>query len=142
MHPATQCVEASSSTLILEEWPQWSGAAPPRILQTELPPVVLKIPEERPQIFLGKPTCVAQAQTTGRLTRSKTFTTSRTHGIPLLDLVLFSGILNLSIPAKISHAVRSAPPVRPRVASHSKRYLCCHFATSARPHKLPINESS
>ena len=41
-----------------------------------------KQPQSTRKIFLGKLKCVAQAQTTGRLTRSKTFAKSRTIAAP------------------------------------------------------------
>ena len=69
------------------------------------------------KIFLKTLKCVAQAHTTGKLTRSKNFRQVQHQCYRSL---------NLSIPSKVSHTMRSAS-FRPSVASQSTRYFCCHL---------------
>ena len=95
-----------------------------------------KYPQSTRKIFLGKLTCVAQAHTTGRLTRSNAFARSRTRATAATTSspALY---LNLSIPIRTSQTVRWAPPFRPSVASQSTRYFSCHFATSGALKRFP-----
>ena len=58
-----------------------------------------KYPHSR-NIFLGKLKCVAQAQTTGRLIRSKAFAESKTRALQLFDLFLLPDICTSPSPTR------------------------------------------
>ena len=81
-------------------------------------------------IFLEKLKCVAQAYTTGRLTRSNAFARSSTKATAPTSSSS-APYLNLSISIKIfaklsAELLHVGHPWRPNQC----RYFCCHFATS------------
>ena len=123
-HPATLFAEASNS--IFDGMPRWSAAALPRILRVALASDARSTREALARSFLGKLTCLAQAHTTRRLTRSKAFARSRTKATSPKSSS-HARYFNLSTFPKLSaeflHFAHGE-------ASHSIRYLCCHFATS------------
>ena len=122
----------------------WSGSATHPSNCTRL--WCSKQPRSTRNIFLGELRCVAQAHTTGRVTRSKAFARSNTKATAPKSSFP-ARYLNLSISTGIPKTVRGAPPFLPSVASpHSfpppyqrrherSRSLTCNILRAQEKHR-------
>ena len=98
----------------------WRGFATPFKLY---PPLVLE--EVLAKIFLGSLKCVAQAQTTSRLLRLTPWPVQAPTRVPWsISPALY---LNMSISSSGSQAMRSAPSLRPSVASHPTGWVAARW---------------